>query len=98
MKIIEIKDFSQETVPVWTFTEIGDGQLEQVISYNRETGWLRTVNQRSYMVCPTEYVFTFDTKEEMVETEAGMKHELHHRRMDRVGWNHNSRSWAKGVS
>lgn len=69
----------------YIFTEIGDGQLEEVASFNPHDGWVRCYYcerryTRSYLVCNNEPAYIFDTGFEAAVYERERQEQLQARR------------------
>jgi len=83
MKTITIAEAGKWNDREWfLWTHIGEGRFYRYREYNKNSGWVNVDNEndnpfgfRSFMVCPSEKLYSFDSLKERVEiTEAFQKH------------------------
>jgi hypothetical protein len=85
MQIRKACEATQE-MNAYLWTECGDGQLEPVLYYRSYDGWLvcgdnpGTMFTRSYCVCSDTPIYTYNSKDEMLQHQEELRTNLARRR------------------
>lgn len=86
MKIMQLRDLpSGDTLPFFSWTDCGEGELMLIRYYSAKRGEIvcgsDSFATRTFLVCPTDLCYSFDSQEEQSQYETLLRDRLKARRM-----------------